>query len=162
MSACVCVCVHRMLAPPPPTHSQLKAVRARVCVCVHAARTGAVRPTPPQPTAALTPAVPRAPPRSRARSQVPPELLTKRSRKIFRVGIFFDFASSPTRTMHPHGAYVQMGGRNRIAPHLGGIERLTTRTMRSIIRSMMLLIAFWSSSALSVNGIITSWSSAKT
>ena len=29
-----------------------------------------------------------------------------KSGNIFRVGIFLDFASLPTRTMHPHGAYV--------------------------------------------------------
>ena len=39
-----------------------------------------------------------------------------------RVGIFLDFASLSTRT--PHGAYVQAGGRNRLDPHWGGIERL--------------------------------------
>ena len=42
-------------------------------------------------------------------------LPTKQSGKCFRVGIFLDFAGSSTRTSH--GAYVQMGGRNRIDPH---------------------------------------------
>ena len=47
---------------------------------------------------------------------------------IFQVSVFLDFASSSTRT--PHGAYVQMGGQNRIDPHRhrGEVERLMTRT----------------------------------
>ena len=56
-------------------------------------------------------------------------LLTKKSGKCFRVGIFLDFASSSTRT--PHGVHAQMGGRLRIGHHWGGFERLTTRTLCS-------------------------------
>ena len=43
----------------------------------------------------------------------------KKSGKHFRVGIFLGFASSSTRTMHPHGAYVQVSGRNRVDPPIG-------------------------------------------
>ena len=52
----------------------------------------------------------------------------EREGNIFRVGIFLDFAGSSTRTMHPHGAYVQMRGRNRIDPHWGEGERQRMRT----------------------------------
>ena len=55
-------------------------------------------------------------------------MLTGESGRLFRVGGFLDFASSSTRTMHPRGAYVQMGGRNRIDPRWGEIERLAVRT----------------------------------
>ena len=48
---------------------------------------------------------------------------------FFGWGTFFDFVSSSTRTMHPHGACVQMSGRNRIDPHRGRIERHTTRNV---------------------------------
>ena len=61
----------------------------------------------------------------RARRQV---LITKKSRNLFRVGIFLDFVWLTTRTMHPHGAYVWGARRNRIERHRGGIERLATRT----------------------------------
>ena len=44
------------------------------------------------------------------------------------MGICLDFACSSTRT--PHGAYVRMGGRDRIDPHWGVVERLGTRTRR--------------------------------
>ena len=62
-----------------------------------------------------------------------PGLSTEKSGKIlrvgiFRVGIFLDFVWRTTRT--PHGAYVRGARRNRIDPHGGGIERLTTRTCR--------------------------------
>ena len=50
----------------------------------------------------------------------------KKSGNVFRVGIYFDFFSPSART--PQGADVQMGGRNRIDRHRGGIERLGTRT----------------------------------
>ena len=45
---------------------------------------------------------------------------------------FFDFVrrSGTTRTMHPHGAYVRGARGNRIGPHRGEVERLTTRTRR--------------------------------
>ena len=56
-----------------------------------------------------------------------PGLLAKKSGKTFRVGIFLDFASSSTRT--PHGADVQMSGRDRIDSRWGGIERLAARTL---------------------------------
>ena len=46
---------------------------------------------------------------------------------MFRVGIFLDFASSPTCTLH--GAHVQMRGRNRIDPHRGEGARLVTRAV---------------------------------
>ena len=46
----------------------------------------------------------------------------------FRVGIFLDFASSPTRT--PRGVYVRRATRNRIGPHWVGVERPTTGTWR--------------------------------
>ena len=48
--------------------------------------------------------------------------LTKKSGKIFRVGIFLDFVWLTTRT--PHGAYVRRARRNRFDRHGGGIERL--------------------------------------
>ena len=56
-------------------------------------------------------------------------LLTKAGGKPFRVGIFLDFASSSTRTMHPHGgaSYVRMSGRTRIGPHWGVIEHANAR-----------------------------------
>ena len=54
-------------------------------------------------------------------------LLTEQSGNTFRVGISLDFASSSTRT--PHGAYVQMSGRNRIDPHWGEAERLAMCTV---------------------------------
>ncbi len=53
----------------------------------------------------------------------------EKSGKTFRVGIFLDFVWLTTRTMHPHGAYVRGARRNRIGPHGGGVERLTTRTV---------------------------------
>ena len=48
--------------------------------------------------------------------------LTKKSGKMFRVGIFLDFVWLTTRT--PHGAYVRRARRNRIDSHGGEIERL--------------------------------------
>ena len=57
-------------------------------------------------------------------------LLAKKSGKIFRVGIFLDFVWLTTRT--PHGAYARRARRNRIDPHGGGMERLTTRTWRGV------------------------------
>ena len=42
------------------------------------------------------------------------------------MGIFLDFVWLTTRP--PHGAYVRGARRNRIDPHGGEIERLTTRT----------------------------------
>ena len=49
-------------------------------------------------------------------------MLTKKSGKCFRVGIFLDFVWLTTRT--PHGAYVRRARRNRIDRHRGEIERL--------------------------------------
>ena len=54
--------------------------------------------------------------------------LTKKSGKLFRVGIFLDFDRLTTRT--PHGAYVRGARRNRIDPHGGEIERLPTDPVR--------------------------------
>ena len=48
--------------------------------------------------------------------------LTKKSGKMFRVGIFLDFVWLTTRT--PHGAYVRRARRNRVDRHGGEIERL--------------------------------------
>ena len=53
-------------------------------------------------------------------------LVARKSGDSFRVGIFLGFASESART--PHGVKVQMGGRNRIDPRGGGIERLAART----------------------------------
>ena len=55
-------------------------------------------------------------------------LLAKKSGNAFRVGSFLDSARSSARTEGPHGAYVQMSGRNRSGPHWGEAERLTART----------------------------------
>ena len=68
------------------------------------------------------------------------------------------FSSSTSITMFrqliytyltPHGAHVQMGGRNRIDPHRGGIERLATRTRglrtrRSTRASRVFFFTRWS------------------
>ena len=61
----------------------------------------------------------------------PDGTLTKKSGKIFRVGIFLDFVWLTTRTMHPHGAYVRGARRNRIDRHGGGIERLALQASPS-------------------------------
>ena len=53
-------------------------------------------------------------------------LCTKKSGKMFRVGIFLEFVWLTTRT--PHGAYVRRARRNRIDRHWGEIERLAART----------------------------------
>ena len=55
--------------------------------------------------------------------------LTKKSGKIFRLGIFLDFVWLTTRT--PHGAYVRRARRNRIGRHGGEIERLALQVRRS-------------------------------
>ena len=52
-------------------------------------------------------------------------LLTSKSGSMSRVGIFLDFVSPPART--PRGAHAQMGGRDRIDPHRGGVEQLSSR-----------------------------------
>ena len=65
-----------------------------------------------------------------------PDHIAKQSGNVFRVGIFLDFAGSSTRTGGPHGAYVQMSGRNRIDPHGGGIERLVTDVAVGLSRVM--------------------------
>ena len=46
-----------------------------------------------------------------------------RAVKNFRLDVFLDFASSSTRTMHPHEAYVQVGGSSASAGdyNLGGL-----------------------------------------
>ena len=62
---------------------------------------------------------------------LPSVLLKKKSGKCFQVGIFLDFGSSSTRTMHPHGACVQASGRDRLDPHRGGIELLGARTLEA-------------------------------
>ena len=54
--------------------------------------------------------------------------LTKKSGKVFRVGIFLGFVWLTTRT--PHGGYVRGARRNRIDRHGGEIERLAP-TLRS-------------------------------
>ena len=59
------------------------------------------------------------------------DLPTQRSGKLFPVGIFLDFASSPTRTEGPRGAYVQVGGRNRTDSYWGEVLRLVARTPSS-------------------------------
>ena len=53
-----------------------------------------------------------------------PTVAHEKEREFFRVGSlsFLDFVSSSARTMHPHGAYTQVSGRNRIGPHQGSIQ----------------------------------------
>ena len=58
-------------------------------------------------------------------------LITKKSGNIFRVGIFLDFVRLTTRTPHGGASYVRRARLNRIDPHRGGIERLTTPTTRT-------------------------------
>ena len=50
--------------------------------------------------------------------------------------MFLGFGSSPTRTMRPRGAHVQMSGRNWIGPHRGGSERPAACTvlMKRMVR----------------------------
>ena len=55
-------------------------------------------------------------------------LPTRWSGNTFQVGIFLDFARSSARTMHPHGAYAEVGWRHRVDPHWCGVERFTTLT----------------------------------
>ena len=67
----------------------------------------------------------------------PRTLTTKRCGDVFWVGVSLGFVWLTTRTTHPHGAcvrgarhgaYARGARRNRIDPHRGEIERLTTRT----------------------------------
>jgi len=68
---------------------------------------------------------------SSSTSWLPSHLRTKKERSImFGWAFVVDFVSSSARTEGPHGAYVQMGGRNRIDPRQAKIERLTMRTQR--------------------------------
>ena len=61
-------------------------------------------------------------------------LFTKKSGKIFQVGIFLDFVrrSGATRTEGPHGgaSYARGANRIRIDPHWGGVARPWARTRR--------------------------------
>jgi len=68
--------------------------------------------------------------------------LTKKSGKLFWVGIFLDFVWLTTRT--PHGAYARGARRNRIDRHGGEIERLALQA------------SAWASTAPSASG---SWAS---
>ena len=71
----------------------------------------------------------------------PPErTLTKKSGKIFRVGIFLDFVWLTTRT--PHGAYVRRGRRNRIDRHGGEIERLALQGIIAQLLAKLTLTKF--------------------
>ena len=58
-------------------------------------------------------------------------LITQKSRNVLRAGIFRGFIRPSTRTMQPHGAYLQTCGRNRIDPHWGGGGRHAARTASS-------------------------------
>ena len=68
--------------------------------------------------------------RGRVGEEAEADLLTKKRGKIFGVGIFLGFVrrSGTTRTPHGGASYVRGTKRNRIGPHGGGIERLSTRT----------------------------------
>jgi hypothetical protein len=71
---------------------------------------------------------PRGGNRRRRRKSYAASCSRKRAVNLFGWVFFLDFARSSTRTEGPHGAYVQMSGRNRIVPHWGGVELLAART----------------------------------